>query len=68
MSNEILIFIPIKAINTVEGNAIERMISLMPFISVLFFILFLRANPNPINRRRISVFWTASTMVLVVMK
>ena len=66
MRREKLILIPIKAMNTVAGRAIDKMISLIPVISVLFLILDLRANPKPIKSKRISVFCNASIMIIEV--
>lgn len=55
---------PINAMKTVAGRAIDNIISLMPEISVLFLILDLRANPKPIKSKRISVFCNASIMII----
>ena len=55
---------PIKAMKTVAGRAMDKIISLIPVISVLFLILDLSANPKPIKSKRISVFCNASIMIV----
>src|SRR5687768_6387766 len=61
MEESISIFI--KEIKIVDGNATDKMISLIPFVWSLFLNLDFKRSPNPINNKSVMVFCNASLMI-----